>query len=108
MLDELAVFNDTDSAELTAARDKHGPRPFGDKPLVILTAADQTAPGLTPDEIAALHTVWIALHDEMAALSSRGVNRTVEGSSHYIHQLKPQVVVDAVAEVVDQVRAGKH
>ena len=108
MLDELAVFNDTDSAELTAARDKRGPHPFGDKPMIVLTAADQTAPGLMPEEITALHRVWVTLHDEMAALSSRGVNRTVEGSSHYIHQLKPQVVVDAVAEAVDQVRAGKR
>jgi pimeloyl-ACP methyl ester carboxylesterase len=108
MLDELAVFNDADSAQLTAAREKRGERPFGDRPLVILTAGDQTAPGLTPEEIAALHKVWITMHDEMAAQSSHGANRIVEGSSHYIHQIKPQVVIDATAEVVDAVRAGRR
>ena len=61
---------------------------------------------MTPEEIAQLHKVWITMHDEMASLSSKGVNRTVEGSSHYIQQLKPQVVIEATAEVVDAVRAG--
>jgi pimeloyl-ACP methyl ester carboxylesterase len=44
-------------------------------------------------------------HDQMAAVSTRGVNRVVEGSSHFIQQIKPQAVIDAIDEVVDEARA---
>ena len=81
-----------------------GPTPLGAKPLIILTAGKSQAPGLTPEELDAVHKVWVTLHDEMAGLSSRGVNRVVEGSGHYIHQEQPQVVVDAVFEALDAVR----
>jgi pimeloyl-ACP methyl ester carboxylesterase len=104
---------DADSAELTAAREalnarRKGAPPLGGTPLVILTAGNQGSPGLTSEDNAAVRKVWGTMHDEMATLSSRGVNRTVEGSAHYIHQEKPQVVIDAVAEVVDAVRAGRR
>jgi pimeloyl-ACP methyl ester carboxylesterase len=118
MLDELEVFADTDSAELAAARETltakarttkaGGGKPLGAKPLIILTAASMASPGLQPEESAAVYKVWVTLHDEMATLSSRGVNRTVEGAGHGIQREKPQVVIDAVAEVVDAVRAGRR
>jgi pimeloyl-ACP methyl ester carboxylesterase len=113
MLGELDVFGEADSAQLVAAREalttkSRGAKPLGAKPLVILTAGDMATPGVTPEEAQALHKVWVTMHDEMAGLSSQGVNRTVEGASHYIHQIKPQIVIDAVAEVVDAVRATKR
>jgi hypothetical protein len=40
----------------------------------------------------------------MAGLSTRGVNRIVQGASHYIHRDKPQVFLDAVFVVVDAAR----
>ena len=112
MLSEAAAI-DADSAELTAAREaltarRKGAAPLAGKPLVILTAGDQGSPGLSAEDNAAVRKVWGTMHDEMAMLSTRGVNRTVEGSTHYIHQLKPQVVIDAVAEVVDAARAGQR
>jgi pimeloyl-ACP methyl ester carboxylesterase len=107
MLGELDVFAETDSRELVAARAARA-APLGAMPLIILTAGDQATPGLSAEETQAVHKVWVGLHDEMAGLSTKGVNRTVEGSSHYIHQIKPQVVIDAVAEVVDAVRAGRR
>jgi pimeloyl-ACP methyl ester carboxylesterase len=113
MLDELEVFADTDSAELAAAREARaaketGGRALGAKPLIILTAASMASPGLEPEESAAVYKVWMTMHDEMATLSSRGVNRAVEGSGHGIQREKPQAVIDAVAEVVDAVRAAKR
>lgn len=108
MLSEADTFQTVDSQELMAARTARGAMPLGGKPLVILTAGDQASPGLTTEEAQAVHKVWVTMHDEMATLSSRGVNRIVEGSSHYIHQLKPQVAIEAVAEVVDAVRAGQR
>ncbi|HEY8004855.1 MAG TPA: alpha/beta hydrolase, partial [Phenylobacterium sp.] len=99
MLAELDSFTKADNEELTAAK-----RSLSAKPLIVLTAGDLAVPGLSADEAAATHKVWSTMHDEIAGLSTRGVNRTVEGSSHYIHQIKPQVVIDAVFEVLDAAR----
>lgn len=104
ILGELDAFGTLDSGELVAARKTAGAHPLGDKPLVILTAANQMAPGLSAEDTAAIHKVWVAMHDEMAGLSTRGVNRIVEGASHYVHRDKPQVFLDAVFEVVDAAR----
>jgi hypothetical protein len=71
---------------------------------VVLTAGNTVSPGLTPEELVAVRKVWVTMHDEMAGLSTKGVNRIVPESTHYIHQDRPQVVIDAVAEVVDAVR----
>jgi hypothetical protein len=40
----------------------------------------------------------------MAQLSSRGVNRTIPGATHAIMLSAPQAVIDAVDEVVADVR----
>lgn len=104
MLAELAVFAEVDSQELTDARAAAGPTPLGSKPFVILTAGNTVSPGLTPDELTAVHKVWVTMHDEMAGLSTKGVNRVIAGTTHYVHQDAPQVVIDAVGEVVDAVR----
>ena len=105
ILGELDAFGTLDSAELVAAQKTAGARPLGDKPLVILTAGTQVAPGLSAEDTAAIHKVWIAMHEEMAGLSTHGVNRTIEGATHYIHRDKPQVFLDTVFEVVDAARA---
>ncbi len=48
--------------------------------------------------------VWSHMHDEAAALSTRGENRQVD-AGHYIWATKPQAVIEAVNEVVAAVRA---
>jgi len=97
---EMDAFNDLDSKETLAAR-----RSLGSMPLVVLTASDTTkTPGAPPEEVAAADKAWSGLHDGIAALSTRGVNRRVEGAGHYIQIQKPQVVIDAVAEVVAAAR----
>ena len=98
---ELDAFEGVDSKQTVAAR-----RKLGAIPLIVLTASDTTkAPGLPQAEIDEGAKAWSHLHDEIAALSTKGVNRLVEGSGHYIQKQKPQVVIDAVAEVVAAVRA---
>ncbi len=83
-------------------------------PLIVLTAGvDYTLPPDAPDEAKAeiptkRHPQWVRAHDDLAALSTRGVNRVVPDTPHYIHQFKPQVVIDAIDEVVDAARASKR
>ena len=44
---------------------------------------------------------WMAAHDRLAALSTRGQNRPISGAGHYIHLDKPPVVIAAIEEVLD-------
>jgi pimeloyl-ACP methyl ester carboxylesterase len=41
----------------------------------------------------------------MAALSTRGKQIIAEGCGHHIHVDRPQLVIDAIREVVETVRA---
>jgi pimeloyl-ACP methyl ester carboxylesterase len=98
---ELDAFMTLDPAQMAKVR-----RPLGAIPLIVLTGKP-TAPGMTPEETDALFKLWNAMHDEMATLSSRGVNRVVPGAGHYIQYEKPEVVVSAVSEVVEAARARR-
>ena len=87
-------------------------RNYGNMPLIVLTSSvDYTLPPDAPAETAAevpkRHAQWLRAHDALAALSTRGVNRVVPDTPHYIHLFKPQVVIDAIDEVVDAARASK-
>lgn len=91
------------SDEVAAAR-----RSLGDMPLIVLTAAKSPQP--RPGEaVAAAETrrqLWRAMHDEIAALSTRGERRTVEGAGHSIQYDKPEAVIAAIEEVLDLARTG--
>jgi len=39
-------------------------------------------------------------------VSTDGINKTVEGSSHEIQNLKPEVVTSTVGEVIDKARTN--
>lgn len=90
-----------DQRELDAA-----PPNFGDKPLVVLTAGrGATYPGLTPAQNAAMQQSWVAGHDRLAALSTRGSNTLVPNSAHTIQHDQPQAVIDAIDKAIAQIRA---
>jgi len=48
------------------------------------------------------------MHDELAALSTRGSNRKVKNSGHYIQKDRPDEVIAAIAEVVQAARGANH
>jgi pimeloyl-ACP methyl ester carboxylesterase len=83
-------------------------RSYGDLPLIVLTSSTPESRNLTPTNpdpyYAARNKVVIEMHDEIARLSSRGVNRTVPGATHHMMISVPQVVIDAVNEVVAAAR----
>jgi hypothetical protein len=75
-------------------------------PLNVVTAPAPDSPtpnGLDPEFLARGKIVTV-MHDEVARLSSRGINRTIPGASHEIMLSAPQAVIDAVDEVVIKVR----
>jgi pimeloyl-ACP methyl ester carboxylesterase len=79
---------------------------FGDKPLIVLTAADSHAdqPG---DQRDRARQAWRHGHDVLAARSSIGRNIVVQNSSHFIMLDQPDVVVRYATEVINAVRTAK-
>ncbi len=99
MASELESF-DRDGKELTA----HA-RSYGDMPLIVLTPAERpNIPALTAEENRQGARLSIQMHAEQAALSSRGQERLVRATGHYIQTDQPQAVIDAVNQVVADAR----
>jgi pimeloyl-ACP methyl ester carboxylesterase len=87
-------------------------------PIVVLTAG---RPQLTPDLIAsgqlppevtqafadALWAAQMTAQDNLASFFRGGRHIVVPNATHYIHIDQPEVVVDAIGDVVEAVRAGK-
>lgn len=84
-------------------------RDYGDLPLIVLTAGNQPIPDDSPPAILAERPAYIAAwtggHDALAALSTRGVNRTVPDSGHSIQREQPAAVIAAILEVVAAARS---
>jgi pimeloyl-ACP methyl ester carboxylesterase len=102
LLSETEEMSGTDSRELVSAR-----RSYGSMPLIVLTHSNESVdefPGLTVEQVDAMNELWFRMHDELAALSARGSHRRIEHSGHYIQKDRPGVVIDAVEEVVRDVR----
>ena len=80
--------------------------PVGDIPLVVLSSSTvdlwAMPPGYPLDELVALH---MDLQRKLAALAPDSTHIVVEDSGHYIQLDQPQVVVDAILDVVEAARA---
>lgn len=78
---------------------------YGGMPLTVLSRAPFP---LLPHETQAMRDaknyLWVELHDDIAALSTRGVNEIIPGTGHYIQLDRPQVVIDAIRHVVRETR----
>ncbi len=87
-----------DAGEIEADR-----RPLGDLPLVVLSAARGAHESFIDSEADA--RAWLQMHDEIAALSSRSVRRTID-CGHNIPVEHPRAVVEAIEQVLAVVRAA--
>ena len=85
-------------------------------PMVILTAdlrpisAQDVADGLFPPDVTvdfaeALWAAQVAAQDKLARLFPDALHITKTNSHHYIHYEQPQIVIDAIRDVVAQVRS---
>jgi hypothetical protein len=82
---------------------------YGDMPLIVLAAGDRPKlrKGETQAHHDAINRMWYVLFDELAALSTRGVNRVVPDTGHDIPLTQPAAVSGAVLEVLDQASKPK-
>ncbi len=91
-----------DVAELKAARVAAGPRPLGDRPVVVLTRKEDPPP---QGDDATAYEAWVQLHAETARESSRGRQVVVVPSGHFIAVEQPDRVIAVIREVVMDVRS---
>lgn len=80
---------------------------LGEMPLIVLTAPEQftALEGRVPaQDLEYLRNVVSELQVELSALSPNGKQVMVKGSGHHIQVDRPQVVIDAIREVVEAVR----
>lgn len=83
---------------------------LGDIPLSVLMhdpdQPEHLLPNLPPDINKQVNDEWGKMQRELAQLSSRGTLTVAKNSGHYIQLERPDVVVEAVRSVVEQVRRG--
>jgi pimeloyl-ACP methyl ester carboxylesterase len=106
---------DTMVAELRAVGEAHAQvraaeiRSLGDIPLVVLRHGKPMPPmpemGLGEEDADRYERTWQEFQEELVALSPRGRLTVAEQSGHMIHQEQPELVVQAVRDVVEAVRA---
>ncbi len=82
---------------------------YGDMPLIVLAAGDRPKlrKGETQAHKDAINRLWYVLFDELAALSTRGVNRVVPNTGHDIPMTRPEAINSAVLEVLEQASKPK-
>ena len=80
-----------------------GRQSYGAMPLIVLTAQDEYVDSPQAYQ-AELMAVWRGLHREIAARSSRGDERLVPKSGHLVMLDRPDAVVAAVSEVIDEAK----
>jgi pimeloyl-ACP methyl ester carboxylesterase len=79
--------------------------PFGDMPLVVLSHdPDKPSTDLPADLAKPTNDAWEKMQEELAHLSTKGTHTIAKNSSHYIQLDRPELVVDAIRSVVEQVR----
>jgi len=79
-------------------RDVHD-RPILEIPIVVLTRGKRVWPNTPYGD--AMETVWKELQDELSSLNGNSTHVIAENSGHVIHLDEPELVVDAIHDVLD-------
>ena len=82
--------------------------PLGDMPLAVLSHDPEKPSAELPADLAkATNEAWAKMQQELAQLSTRGTQTVARNSAHYIQIDRPDVVIEGVRSVVEQVRQGQ-
>lgn len=92
------LFDEGVGLELDLARGA-SPPPLGDLPLVVIAEGKPRHPYMKENL-----ALWHDLQRELATLSSNGRLVIAENSAHFIHRTEPDLILDAVTDVVDAAR----
>jgi pimeloyl-ACP methyl ester carboxylesterase len=98
---ELKAF--PESAAQTAATSS-----LGDMPIAVLSHdPDKPSSELPPDVAKPTNDAWEKMQEELSHLSTRGTHVIAKNSAHYIQIDRPDVVIEAVRNVVEQARGAQ-
>jgi hypothetical protein len=108
----LEKYKDIETLDVNASLDQiekaAAAQPLRPIPLVVLTQGQpfDLSPWqpLPADFSVALNKAWHAGQDALAALAPNAKQTVATKSSHYIQIQEPQLVVDAIKQVVEAVR----
>jgi pimeloyl-ACP methyl ester carboxylesterase len=106
-LSDYTAYETIDFAQTSdALRDAAGASPLPPIPYEVLSKGqpfglEGDTPGFTIDQ---LETAWPEAQTDLAELLPDTPHFTVAGSSHYIQLQRPDLVIAAIAQVVDEVR----
>jgi CubicO group peptidase (beta-lactamase class C family)/pimeloyl-ACP methyl ester carboxylesterase len=109
----LEKYKDIETLDVNASLDQieksAAAQPLRPMPLVVLTQGQpfDLSPWqpLPADFPGALNKAWHAAQDELATLVPNAKHKVATKSSHYIQIQEPQLVVDAIKQVVEAVRS---
>lgn len=90
----FAIANEMAAVSESLAQLRSSPMQLGDKPLIVLSRG--LSDGASPQTEAA----WRSLQNELVMCSSNGKHVIAEKSGHYIHFSEPDVVINAIRDVV--------
>jgi len=98
-----AAYRKTHADQVCAAQ-----RWYGDMPLIVLSSTPRVPRAdETQAHRDAINRVWVSLFDQLAALSKRGVVRSVPDSTHNIQMTQPDAVNAAILEVLKEANEKK-
>ena len=102
--EQLAEIN----AFLERAAETAATGSLGDLPLAVLSHdPDRPSSDLPPDLAKQTNEAWEKMQVDLAHLSTRGTQTIARNSAHYIQVDRPDVVIDAVRNIVAQARQGR-
>jgi pimeloyl-ACP methyl ester carboxylesterase len=87
-----------------------GTGPFGDIPILIFSQDPALHFGDSPIAVATMQqaaATWNALQEELKQLSPRSRRIIARGSTHYVHVLRPELVIREVEHLVGEIRGSE-
>jgi pimeloyl-ACP methyl ester carboxylesterase len=97
-LAELKSLNESANQASTAGS-------LGAIPLAVLSSdPNRPEPDLPEDLVAPMNKVWQQMQDELADLSTKSTHVIASNSGHYIQLDRPDIVVNAISQIVSQIR----
>src|SRR5437763_306608 len=108
----LEKYKDIETLDVNASLDQmekaNSARPLRPMPLIVLTQGQpfDLSPWqpLRADFPKALDRAWHTAQDALATLAPNAKHKIATNSSHYIQAQEPQLVIDAIKQVVEAVR----
>jgi pimeloyl-ACP methyl ester carboxylesterase len=100
-------LDETTSLEESAKERRAATVSLGDKPLMVLSAgARDPLPGASQEQSDRFNEAWTKSQADLTRLSRNSEQIIAEDSAHNIQADDPELVIDAIRQVVDAVRNG--